>query len=371
MLFFSDFHLTYFRLLLLIDVHPGTGGPSAWTGIVLANSRCLVHFLAPSSGRWEGGFLYPDGKNRLEVTSGASSWEGFFGGAGRRSPNFLFVSFVFLFLFLVPQKSHATSFNDFIIYPYETPEQGEISLGTWQSVLLPSKSGEAAFNHSEYNQDILFSTYVLEFGVTDWWTLGTYVDFMSGAGQGYSYLQTRAITSRIRFPRIPDFIDPAIQIEYWVPTGAANNPSFLDLILIGEKKVGRIVFDINTSFFFETENPGGAAEGIPPDMEYAGGLYYLLADNVNFGVEAFGALGPVTAMLPFGGPAGSANIQQNYIFQSWNFAIGDHIDWNVGVGTGLTQASAPFVFKTIFEYHFKPFGSQEEGEQYKEEQNIH
>lgn len=217
-------------------------------------------FLAPSIGRWEGGFLYSDGKNMLEIPSSAPAWRKAFGETGKNSPNFLFVSFFslfFLFLLLTPQKSRATSFNDFIIYPYETPEQGEISLGTWQSVLLPSKSGEAAFNHSEYNQDILFSTYVLEFGVTDWWTLGTYVDFMSGAGQGYSYLQTRAITSRIRFPRIPDFIDPAIQIEYWVPTGAANNPSFLDLILIGEKKVGRFVFDINSSFFFETANPGG------------------------------------------------------------------------------------------------------------------
>ena len=159
--------------------------------------------------------------------------------AGTKWSTFLPVSlFLFFWLVLFSQESHASSFEDFIIYPYETPEQGEVSLGTWQSVLLPSKSGEAAFNHSEYNRDLLFSTYVLEFGVTDWWTLGTYVDFMSGAGQAYSYLQTRAITSRIRFPRIPDFIDPAIQIEYWVPTGAANNPSFLDLILIGEKKIG-------------------------------------------------------------------------------------------------------------------------------------
>ena len=334
----------------------------------------LRAFWAPSSGRWEGEFLYPDGKEKkMEGITSDSYSLNELSSAGTKWSTFLPVSlFLFFWLVLFSQKSHASSFEDFIIYPYETPEQGEVSLGTWQSVLLPSKSGEAAFNHSEYNRDLLFSTYVLEFGVTDWWTLGTYVDFMSGAGQAYSYLQTRAITSRIRFPRIPDFIDPAIQIEYWVPTGAANNPSFLDLILIGEKKIGPFVLDINSSFFFETENPGGAAAGIPPDMEYSGGLYYLLADNVNFGIEAFGELGPVSAMFPFGGTAGSANVQQDYIFQSWNFAIGDHIDWNVGVGTGLTQASSPFVFKTIFEYHFKPFGSQEEeGEQYKEEQNIH
>jgi len=320
---------------------------------------------------WEGGFLVPGDRNSREGNQKAILPSG-----GRfflffpRSAFFIF-SFVVLF-WTSTGTSSAASFSDFIIYPYETPEQGEVSLGTWQSVLLPDRSGEQVFNHSETNQDLLFSTYVLEFGVTDWWTLGTYVDFMSGAGQGYSYLQTRAITSRIRFPRIPDFIDPAIQIEYWIPTGAANNPSFLDLILIGEKKIGRFVLDINSSFFFETANPGAAAEGLPPEMEYAGGLYYLLADNVNFGVEAFGELGPVTNMYSMGGTTALDNIQQHYIFQSWNFAIGDHIDWNVGVGTGLTQSSAPFVFKTIFEYHFKPFESnQEEGEKYKEEQNIH
>ncbi|MHB1925965.1 MAG: hypothetical protein ACYCRD_01695 [Leptospirillum sp.] len=281
------------------------------------------------------------------------------------------IAFAVVFL-IGSETSRANSFSDFIIYPYETPEQGEVSFGTWQSVLLPDRSGELVFNRSEYNQNILFSTYSMEFGVTDWWTLGTYVDFMSGAGQAYSYLQTRAITSRIRFPRIPDFIDPAIQIEYWIPTAAANNPSFLDLILIGEKKVGRFILDINSSFYFETENPGAAAEALPPEMAYAGGLYYLLADNVNFGVEAFGELGPVTNMYAMGGTTALDTIQQHYIFQSWNFAIGDHIDWNVGVGTGLTQSSAPFVFKTIFEYHFKPFESnQGEGEKYKEEQNIH
>lgn len=276
-----------------------------------------------------------------------------------------------LLLVLVPKTVCATPFTDFIIYPYETPEQGEVSIGTWQTLLLPSKSGENLFSSPQYNANILFSTYVFEFGVTDWWTLGTYVDFVSGASQTYSYYQTRAITSRIRFPKIPDFIDPAIQIEYWAPTAGSTVPSFFDFILIGEKRVGRFVFDINTSFMFEPENLGGSVVSIPPEFAYASGLYYLLADNVNFGIEAFGETGPVTNMYGMGGTA-IDQIQQHYIFQSWNFAIGDHVDWNIGIGTGLSPSSAPLAIKTIFEYHFKPFGSgEEEGNQYKEEQNIH
>ncbi|MHB8421229.1 MAG: hypothetical protein ACYDAM_00450 [Leptospirales bacterium] len=283
----------------------------------------------------------------------------------------LFFSIIFLLAMSVPNTAHATPFTDFVVYPYETPEQGEVSIGTWQTLLLPSKSGENLFNHSQYNSNMLFSTYVFEFGVTDWWTLGTYEDFVSGASQSYSYYQTRAITSRIRFPRIPDFIDPAIQIEYWAPTPGAVTPSYLDLILIGEKKIGRFVLDINTSFFFETASPGGGGNSLPPDFEYSSGLYYLLADNVNFGVEAFGATGPITNMYGMGGAAIDL-VQQHYIFQSWNFAIGDHIDWNIGVGTGLTASSAPLAIKTIFEYHFKPFDfGEKEGEEYKEEQNIH
>ncbi len=282
---------------------------------------------------------------------------------------FLLVLASALILGVVPAR--ANSFNDFILYPYETPEQGEVSIGTWQSLLLPSKSGETVFGNSQVNANLLWSTYVLEFGVTDWWTLGTYVDFLSGASQTYSYYQTRAITSRFRFPRIPDFIDPAVQIEYWIPAEGAASPSLLDVILIGEKRLGRFVVDVNASLYFETANPGGATESLPPEFGYAAGLYYLLAENVNFGVEAFGETGPITNMYGMGGTA-LDQVQQHYIFQSWNFAIGEHIDWNIGVGTGLTEVSAPFVVKTIFEYHFKPldFG-EKEGEHYKEIQNIH
>lgn len=276
-----------------------------------------------------------------------------------------------LILFSGTVPAYANAFRDFIIYPYETPEQGEVSIGTWQSVLLPSKIDEPVFGQSQINANILWSTYVFEFGVTDWWTLGTYVDFLSGAGQTYSYYQTRAITSRFRFPRIPDFIDPAIQIEYWTPAQDAQSPSFLDLILIGEKRLGRFVVDVNAELFFETANPVGATEGLPPEFGYAAGLYYLLAENVNFGVEAFGETGPITNMYGLGGTA-LDEVQQHYIFQSWNFAIGEHIDWNIGIGTGLTEVSAPLAIKTIFEYHFKPldFG-EKEGEHYKEIQNIH
>ncbi|MHB1285092.1 MAG: hypothetical protein ACYCYP_00790 [Leptospirales bacterium] len=263
--------------------------------------------------------------------------------------------------------ANADPFTDFIIYPYDTPEQGEVSIGTWQTVLLPSQSGENLFSKSQRNANILFSTYSFEFGVTDWWTLGTYVDFVSGAGQTYSYYQTRAITSRIRFPKIPDFIDPAIQIEYWAPAPGTNVPSFFDFILIGEKRIGRFVLDINASFLFEPD-VSGSPVSLPPDFEYSSGLYYLLAENVNFGIEAFGATGPVTGMYGLGGTA-IAEVQQQYIFQSWNVAIGNHIDWNFGVGTGLTASSAPLAIKTIFEYHFMPFGSRES--QSQEEQNIH
>jgi hypothetical protein len=282
----------------------------------------------------------------------------------------LFAFLFFSVFFTNPSSAFADAFSDFIIYPYETPEQGEISIGTWQTMLFPDKSVETVYGKNLRNAQVLFSTYALEFGVTDWWTLGTYVDFAAGAGQTYSYLQTRAITTRLRLPRIPDFIDPAVQIEYWAPGGGTTMQSFLDIILIAEKKIGRFVIDINPAFFFPTD---GSEANFPPEFSYAAGVYYLLADNVNAGIEAFGETGQINNMDPTGGPPSQYGaMQQQYIFQSWNFAIGEHIDWNVGVGTGLTPVSAPFAIKTIFEYHFKPFEfNEKEGERYKEEQNIH
>jgi hypothetical protein len=276
-----------------------------------------------------------------------------------------------LFVFAIgPSVAQADPFRDFIIYPYETPEQGEISVGTWQTLLLPNKVSESIYGKNIRNANLLFSTYVFEFGVTDWWTLGTYVDFVAGAGQAYSYIQTRAITTRLRFPRIPDFLDPAVQIEYWAPGGGTGMQSLLDIILIAEKKIGRFIIDINPSFFFATD---GSEPNFPPEFSYSAGIYYLLAENVNAGIEAFGETGQINNMDALGGPSSLyAAMQQQFIFQSWNFAIGEHIDWNIGVGTGLTPVSSPFAIKTIFEYHFKPFNFEEkEGKRYEEEQNIH
>ena len=146
--------------------------------------------------------------------------------------------------------------------------------------------------------------------------------------------------------------------------------SMLNIILIAEKKIGRFIIDLNPSFFFPTD---GSEPNFPPEFSYSAGLYYLLAENVNAGIEAFGETGPINGMYPLSGPASAyADMQQQFIFLSGNFAIGDHIDWNVGVGTGLTPVSAPFALKTIFEYHFKPFNFEEkEGKRYEEEQNIH
>ena len=295
---------------------------------------------------------------------------------GRFRPSLFPWSFFLVFLIALnvfaigPSVAQADPFRDFIIYPYETPEQGEISVGTWQTLLLPNKVSESIYGKNIRNANLLFSTYVFEFGVTDWWTLGTYVDFVAGAGQAYSYIQTRAITTRLRFPRIPDFLDPAVQIEYWAPGGGTGMQSLLDIILIAEKKIGRFIIDINPSFFFATD---GSEPNFPPEFSYSAGIYYLLAENVNAGIEAFGETGQINNMDALGGPSSLyAAMQQQFIFQSWNFAIGEHIDWNIGVGTGLTPVSSPFAIKTIFEYHFKPFNFEEkEGKRYEEEQNIH
>ncbi len=269
---------------------------------------------------------------------------------------FSIVSLLFYSVFLTPSESFADPFRDFILYSYQTPEQGEVSVGTWQTLLLPNKTTDTLYGKNIRNANLLFSTYVLEFGVTDWWTMGAYIDFSAGAGQTYSYLQTRAITTRLRFPKIPDFVDPAVQIEYWVPGGGTGMQSFLDIILIAEKKIGPFLFDINPKFLFPTD---GSQPNYPPVFSYAAGAYYLLAKNVNAGIEFFGDSGPINNMGPMGGPPGLYNaMQQQFVFQSWNFAIGEHIDGNIGVGTGLTPVSAPFAAKIIFEYHFKPFYSK-------------
>jgi hypothetical protein len=66
---------------------------------------------------------------------------------------------------------------------------------------------------------------------------------------------------------------------------------------------------------------------------------------VAVGVEYYASLGPLSAILPW-------REQEQQIFEVVDLLSVDHLELNVGVGEGLTEASAGIVFKAIVGYEF-------------------
>ena len=84
------------------------------------------------------------------------------------------------------------------------------------------------------------------------------------------------------------------------------------------------------------------SEGV--ELEYATGVYTPVG-AVKVGLEAYGKLGEFGNWKPW-------DAQEHYVFPDVEFRLGRHVEINLGVGVGLTQASDDLLVKTIIEYEF-------------------
>jgi len=87
----------------------------------------------------------------------------------------------------------------------------------------------------------------------------------------------------------------------------------------------------------------GASDG--PSLEPAAKLARALGP-VALGLEYYGTIGPIAAPLPL-------RDQEHYIFEVVDFLRIEAFELNLGVGEGLTPASAGIVVKAIVGYEFE------------------
>lgn len=229
------------------------------------------------------------------------------------------------------------------VYGWSTPEQGEIELVYWTSFIASSDLSYQFFD-KEVNRDNLWAhSFEVEYGITDRFTVAAYFDFEDPADASFRYIRTRAVFFRYRFlEKGQRFIDPAIYVEYYIPSREYADYEELEVRLILEKDVGdlRVVFNP----MFEKKTSGSESqEGF--EFNYAVGIYYRKYNMLQPGIEFYGKTGELSHFK-------SWDEQRHHIFPTLDLRFGRGMHWHGGVGFGLTNGSDKLTFKSIFSVEF-------------------
>ncbi|MFB6274012.1 MAG: hypothetical protein ABEL51_14070, partial [Salinibacter sp.] len=169
-----------------------------------------------------------------------------------------------------------------------------------------------------------------------------YLDFQDPKGEPLSHTRSRAVFLRYRFAEEGTFFfDPAVYVEYYVPRSSHKSSETLEVRLILERALGD--FNLRLNPIFEKVTSGEEIEeGV--EFEYAGGIYYGGIEAVRPGLELHGEAGEFSGFEP-------TSEQTHYVFPTVDFEIGD-VEWHLGAGFGLTDASDGVTVKSILSYEF-------------------
>jgi hypothetical protein len=214
----------------------------------------------------------------------------------------------------------------------------ELHLNDWATGWREADSPEAPL-HGQ-----LHATFEPSIGVTPFWELGGYLQFAELTDEGT--FKWAGVKLRSKFVTPPDWdrnwrLGVNLEVSYlpqqfdqsrWGsevrPIVAWHDPDWL--------------FVVNPIFDQALASPG-ASQGpsFQPCLKVA-----RTVGPVALGIEYYTTFGPGIAFVPW-----SQELQQ--VFEVLDLLSVDRFELNVGVGEGLTQASAGLVFKAIVGYEFE------------------
>lgn len=231
----------------------------------------------------------------------------------------------------------------FKVYGYKTPSQGEMELVYWTNYVAKG-SGDITYFGRTVDEDGLWRhTFEVEYGLTDRWTVAFYADFEQPSGEDLEYIQSRAVFLRYRlFERGERFFDPALYMEYYLPYQKYSEDEKLEARLILEKSAGPVNVRLNP-IFDKILSGHDVEEGL--EFEYGLGFYLEEVEGITPGVEFFGELGQI-------GDFKKLDDQEHLAFGTLKLELPMHLEFETGVGFGMTNHSDDVVVKGIFSYEY-------------------
>lgn len=180
-------------------------------------------------------------------------------------------------------------------------------------------------------------------GVTRVWEAGVYLQTALVPREGFSYAGVKLRSKFVTTPGFSRVVHLGANFEI------AGIPETFEKDRWSAEV--RPIANVTTSTWILSFNPilavplTGTGLGEGPHFEPALSVKGRLSNSVALGVEYYGGLGPLGALLP-------SRDQDHYLFGAGDYDLGGGFDLNLGVGAGLSDASDPLTFKAIVAYEF-------------------
>ncbi|MCG6185953.1 hypothetical protein [Maribellus maritimus] len=237
-----------------------------------------------------------------------------------------------------------TSAQFFKVYPYMTPEAGEKELVYWFSA-INSDHQYSFFGKNVDRNGLMAHSLELEYGLSNKWTAGLYLDFEQPAGEQLKHIKTKALMFHGRFWEKGERpVDLGLYVEYILPKKEYKDAEQIEIKIIMEKDYGFHTVVLNPTFEKNIAGPD-VDEGV--EFALNGGWYLKKSLTFQPGIEFYTKWGELAEMAPF-------NESKTYIFPAIDIIMGKHgrLIWHTGAGFGLSDPADNFVFKSILSIGF-------------------
>ncbi|HYA34247.1 MAG TPA: hypothetical protein VEF03_01455 [Candidatus Binataceae bacterium] len=236
--------------------------------------------------------------------------------------------------------ARAIDFYEIQIYPVETEKYHRLTLEVHSNSVTTATGSEARSQIDPYQ---IHETLELTYGLMRWAEIGQYLCTAKLDSGNYEYSGARtkihfAVLQTIEWPMS---FGGNVELDY-MRHAAEQNPLSLELRPIVESHVRG--FTLTGNFAFVNPMSGsGAHHGFT--LEPSGEISYDKLPWITPALEYYGDMGAIRDMP-------SVDHQQHFIVPAVNLKIIKNLEFNFGVGIGLTRASNGLFVKSIVGWTF-------------------
>ena len=229
---------------------------------------------------------------------------------------------------------------EFEVYPYLTEPRGTLEVESLNSYVAAGHRTPGLGTSSGIypSQGIAYNALEFTYGLTDRIEAAAYIDLAKPDGVDY-----RIAGGKFRL-RGQFFDQSALPVDlgWYAEFEEHVIPAFdqqryeIEVRPIIEKDIGRFSLQINP--IFEKAILGGPEAANAPGFGYAVGAYYRWKPELSPGLEAYGGAGQISNFTPI-------NQEQHYLFSVVWGELRNGLEYNFGVGFGLTPGSDHVIVK--------------------------
>jgi hypothetical protein len=177
-------------------------------------------------------------------------------------------------------------------------------------------------------------------GFSEWFEVGVYAFTSVRAGDGWRYVGSH-VRPRVSVParwKWPIGVSLSQEIGFQQRSFSPEHWTW-EIRPIVDQQIGRLYWSLNLAFERAISGPGPHAFDFAP----AAKVSCDLTRKVAMGIEYYADLGKLAHVDPL-------EAQQHQVFPTIDLNLGPDLEFNVGVGIGLTAPTDRLILKVIFGY---------------------